>query len=98
MDSEIRRLIDNAHHEAFEILETNRAILDQLVLVLLEKETILKDEIEEIFKKVKSVKPRPAWTGSSARKPSALPPVEIPGAKSAEPKKRAPRKKASEVE
>jgi cell division protease FtsH len=71
-------LIDNAHQEAFDILEVNRDILDQLVIVLLEKETILKDEIELIFKKVRTVKPRPAWTGSSSRKPSSLPPVEIP--------------------
>ncbi len=94
VDNEIRKLIDNAHHEAFQILEANREILDNLVLVLLEKETILKDEIQEIFKKVKSVKPRPAWTGSNLRKPSQLPPVEIPKLKEvAAPKKRASKKK-----
>ena len=78
VDTEIRKLIDNAHQEAFDILEANREILDQLVIVLLEKETILKDEIEEIFKNVRSVKPRPAWTGSRSRKPSSQPPVAIP--------------------
>ena len=94
VDNEIRKLIDNAHHEAFQILEANREILDNLVLVLLEKETILKDEIQEIFKKVKSVKPRPAWTGSNLRKPSQLPPVEIPKQKEVTaPKKRASKKK-----
>ena len=102
VDAEIRKLIENAHQEAFDILEANRNILDQLVIVLLEKETILKDEIEEIFKGVKSIKPRPAWTGSSTRKPSSQPPVEIPasqnGSKDVVPKKRATRKKAESVE
>jgi cell division protease FtsH len=65
------------------------------VIELLEKETILKDEIEEIFKKVKSVKPRPAWTGSNLRKPSSLPPVAIPKSSVSDtPKKRATKKKA----
>ena len=95
VDNEIRKLIDNAHQEAFDILEVNREILDQLVIVLLEKETILKDEIEEIFKNVRSVKPHPAWTGSSSRKPSSQPPVAIPvnGAAETKVKKRATRKK-----
>lgn len=96
VDNEIRKLIDNAHHEAFHILESNREILDQLVLVLLEKETILKDEIQEIFKKVKPIKPRPAWTGSNLRKPSSLPPVDIP--KESKPKKRATKKREDGVE
>ena len=94
VDSEIRKLIDNAHQEAFDILEANRAILDELVIVLLEKETILKDEIEEVFKNVRSVKPRPAWTGSDSRKPSNQPPVAIPDSAIEKPKKRATRKKA----
>ena len=85
--------VDDAHQEAFNILEANRAVLDELVVVLLEKETILKDEIEEVFKNVRPVKPRPAWTGSDSRKPSNLPPVAIPSA-DAKPKKRAVRKKA----
>ncbi len=81
IDSEIRTLIENAHQEAYEILVANRDILDDLVEVLLEKETILKDEIEKIFKKVRLVSRRPAWTGSDARKPSALPPVALSPAK-----------------
>ncbi len=104
VDSEIRKLIENAHQEAFDILEVNRAILDELVVVLLEKETLLKDEIEVIFKNVRAVKPRPAWTGSSTRKPSSKPPVAIPAPKpeikasengtKPKPKKSATRKKA----
>ena len=101
VDAEIRKLIDNAHQEAFDILEVNRPILDKLVLVLLEKETVLKDEIQEIFKDVKAVKPRPAWTGSLTRKPSNQPPVAIPVSlantannEAEKPKKRTTRKKS----
>jgi len=81
IDSEIRTLIENAHQEAYEILVANRDILDDLVEVLLEKETLLKDEIEKIFKKVRLVSRRPAWTGSETRIPSALPPVALSPAK-----------------
>ena len=49
--------------------------------VLLEKETILKDEIAKIFAKVRKVKPRQAWTGSNTRVPSTKPPVEAKPAK-----------------
>jgi cell division protease FtsH len=81
VDSEIRKLIENAHQEAYEILVANRDILDDLVEVLLEKETLLKDEIELIFKKVRLVSRRPAWTGSESRKPSTQPPVALSPAK-----------------
>jgi len=75
VDSEIRALIEIAHQEAFDVLVENREILDQLVVELLEKETLLKDEIERIFAKVRTVKSRPAWTGSPTRVPSTQPPV-----------------------
>ncbi len=78
VDAEIRKLIENAHQEAFDILEANRTILDEMVLQLLEKETLNKEEIAEIFAKVNSWPSRPAWTGSSTRTPSSKPPVDIP--------------------
>jgi cell division protease FtsH len=81
VDGEIRNLIENAHQEAYEILVANRDILDDLVEVLLEKETLLKDEIESIFKKVRLVSRRQAWTGSDSRKPSTQPPVALSPAK-----------------
>jgi cell division protease FtsH len=77
VDEEIRTLITNAHQEAFDILVTNRAILDKLVVELLEKETLLKDEIAEIFKGIKRNNNRPAWTGSATRVPSTVPPVAL---------------------
>ena len=78
VDAEIRKLIENAHQEAFDILVENRTTLDAMVLQLLEKETLNKEEIAEIFKKVNSWPRRPAWTGSATRTPSQQPPVEVP--------------------
>jgi cell division protease FtsH len=78
IDAEIRKMIENAHQEAFDILEANRTILDEMVLQLLEKETLNKEEIAEIFARVSSWPNRPAWTGSVTRVPSSKPPVDIP--------------------
>jgi cell division protease FtsH len=97
VDGEVRSLIENAHQEAFDILVANRSILDQMVLELLERETLNKEEIEAIFAKVTSWPHRPAWTGSIHRVPSSQPPVAIPEkkvvAEVADAPKRATRKK-----
>ena len=89
VDEEIRNLIQNAHQEAFDILVENRKVLDQLVVELLERETLLKDDIAKIFTGIKRVKPRPAWTGSPDRSPSNQPPVALSPAKSATPEEEA---------
>ena len=78
VDAEIRTLIENAHQEAFDILVENRATLDAMVLQLLEKETLNKEEIAAIFNRVNSWPRRPAWTGSATRIPSQQPPVAVP--------------------
>jgi cell division protease FtsH len=78
VDAEMRKLIENAHQEAFDILVENRATLDAMVLELLEKETLNKEEIAAIFAKVNSWPRRPSWTGSSNRIPSQQPPVAVP--------------------
>jgi cell division protease FtsH len=77
VDQEIKSMIEGAHQEAYEILVENRSILDALVEELLEKETLQKEEIEVIFKHVASRPKRPAWTGSSQRQPSRIPPVAL---------------------
>lgn len=97
VDSEIHRLIENAHQEAFDILVKNRSILDEMVVQLLERETLNKEEIAEIFKKVAPWPTRPSWTGSPTRVASALPPIATRAALSqsveeSAPKKRSPRK------
>jgi cell division protease FtsH len=76
IDQEVRAFIDAAHHEAFEILVDNRDVLDALVVELLEKETLDKDEVARIFEPLNRRPARPAWTGSSRRTPSDRGPVE----------------------
>jgi cell division protease FtsH len=78
VDEEVKKLIENAHDEAWEVLADNRVILDRLVLELLEKETLDKAQIAAIFSDVRHRAPRPAWTGSSRRVPSDVPPVRSP--------------------
>ncbi|MFG3499217.1 ATP-dependent zinc metalloprotease FtsH [Streptomyces sp. NPDC047928] len=78
VDEEVKKLIEAAHNEAWEILVENRDVLDNLVLQLLEKETLGKEEIAEIFAPIVKRPPRPAWTGSSRRTPSTRPPVLSP--------------------
>jgi cell division protease FtsH len=92
VDAEIRKLIERAHQEAYDILEANRSILDEMVLQLLEKETLNKEEIAEIFAKVASWPKRPAWTGSVTRVPSTKPPVDIPARVVAEDAPKKPRR------
>ncbi|MGH3504899.1 MAG: ATP-dependent zinc metalloprotease FtsH, partial [Nocardioidaceae bacterium] len=78
IDEEVSTLMTNAHQEAFDILVRNRGILDDLVTQLLERETIDSKGLAEIFATVTMQPERPAWTGSDARVPSTIPPVEIP--------------------
>jgi cell division protease FtsH len=78
VDEEVRRLIETAHQEAFDILVENREVLDTLVIALLEHETLNKEEVAEIFGPVRKRDRRPAWTGSATRKPSERGPVEAP--------------------
>ncbi|MFA5787093.1 MAG: ATP-dependent zinc metalloprotease FtsH [Actinomycetota bacterium] len=52
IDKEIRRLVDEAHKEAWEVLTTYRKVMDLLVNRLIEKETIDKPELLEILKPV----------------------------------------------
>ena len=78
IDEEIRGLIDNAHHEAYDILSENRHVLDALVVELLERETLDKSQVARIFEPLIRRPNRPAWTGSTRRVPSATPPVQVP--------------------
>jgi cell division protease FtsH len=78
VDEEVKKLIENAHNEAWEILVENRDVLDNLVLELLEKETLNKEQIATIFSDLVKRPARPAWTGSARRTPSTRPPVQSP--------------------
>ncbi|QSR24563.1 cell division protein FtsH [Nocardioides aromaticivorans] len=78
VDEETKNFLAAAHQEAFDILVENRDVLDALVLALLDKETLDKEEVAEIFTALRLRPVRPAWTGSPTRIPSDIPPVEIP--------------------
>jgi cell division protease FtsH len=75
IDEEVRTLLDTAHHEAFEVLDQNRDVLDALVVRLLEKETLQKEEIAGLFAELRKRDLRGPWTGSSRRQPSDREPV-----------------------
>lgn len=65
IDEEVRRLLDNAMREAWEILTTNRAVLDTLAARLLEEETLDEAQLAEIFKDVVKAPKRPVWNYQS---------------------------------
>jgi len=77
IDEEVNKLLAGAHQEAFDILNENREVLDNLVLALLERETLDRREVADIFEPLVVRPPRPAWTGSPDRRPSDKPPVEF---------------------
>ena len=78
VDQEVRTLIENAHNEAWQVLNENRDILDKLATALLEKETLDHNELAEIFVDVKKMPERPQWLSSTQRPVSPLPPVLVP--------------------
>src|ERR1700758_3927752 len=78
IDEEIRRLIESAHDEAWEVLNEYRDVLDNLVLQLLEKETLSRKEVLEVFATVERRAGRGSHTGCGKRLPSARPPVQSP--------------------
>jgi cell division protease FtsH len=78
IDDEVRRLIESAHDEAWEILTHYRDVLDNLVLQLLEHETLSRDQVLEIFSPVHKRPTRGSYTGYGKRLPSDRPPVLTP--------------------
>jgi len=78
IDEEIRRLIEYAHDEAWEVLVEYRDVLDALVLRLLDKETVSRKEVLEIFAPVQQRQARGSYTGYGKRLPSDRPPVLSP--------------------
>jgi len=79
VDEEVRRLVENAHDEAWAVLTEYRDVLDALVLELLEHETLNEKELARVFAPVVKRDPRPVWHSSTARPVSSRPPVATPG-------------------
>ncbi|MDR5698488.1 ATP-dependent zinc metalloprotease FtsH [Agromyces aerolatus] len=78
VDSEVRALIEQAHDEAWQVLNDNRDILDKLASELLEQETLDHHQIAEIFKDVRKLPERPLWLSSDKRPVSDVPPITFP--------------------
>jgi cell division protease FtsH len=78
IDDEVRRLIESAHDEAWEILVQYRDVLDHLVLQLMEHETLSRDQVLAIFASVHKRPTRGSYTGYGKRLPSDRPPVQTP--------------------
>jgi cell division protease FtsH len=78
IDDEVRRLIESAHDEAWEILVQYRDVLDDLVLHLMEHETLPRDAVLRIFAPVHKRSTRGSYTGYGKRLPSDRPPVMTP--------------------
>ena len=78
VDQEVRALIEQAHDEAWRVLNDNRDILDRLATELLEKETLDHVALAEIFKDVDKLPERPQWLSSEDRPLPDLPPVPMP--------------------
>jgi cell division protease FtsH len=78
IDDEVRRLIESAHDEAWEILVQYRDVLDNLVLQLMEHETLARGEVLQIFSPIRPRPTRGSYTGYGKRLPSDRPPVLTP--------------------
>jgi cell division protease FtsH len=78
IDEEVRGLIESAHDEAWEVLVQYRDVLDALVLQLLDKETLSRKQVLEVFATVQKRPLRGTYTGYGKRLPSDRPPVLTP--------------------
>ncbi|WP_067792484.1 ATP-dependent zinc metalloprotease FtsH [Actinomadura formosensis] len=78
IDDEVRRYIEAAHDTAWEILMEYRDVLDELVVNLMEKETLSKNQVLEIFAPIQKRPHQNSYTGYGKRLPSDRPPVLTP--------------------
>ncbi|WP_132992933.1 ATP-dependent zinc metalloprotease FtsH [Gordonia zhaorongruii] len=84
IDAEVRDLIEAAHTEAWAILNDYRDLLDELAGALLEKETLVRKDLELILE---GVGKRPRITKFDVfgdRVPSTKPPIKTPGERAIE--------------
>jgi cell division protease FtsH len=80
IDAEVRRLIEMAHDEAWEVLQANRHVLDRLVVELLEHETLGEEQLAAVFVDIVQRDERTIWLSSQDRPVSDTPPVPLPSA------------------
>jgi cell division protease FtsH len=84
VDVEVRKLMEAAHDEAWQVLVQYRDVLDHLVLELLERETLNQAELAEVFAPVVKRDARDVWLSSEERAVSTRPPVMTPAEKAAQ--------------
>jgi cell division protease FtsH len=91
IDNEVRRMIDEAHDEALEILQAHREKLDELAARLIEQETLERDEIEAFLAQIPkrpqrdltvrgaglAVSRRAIRTGGQPQAPGTIPPKPV---------------------
>ncbi|MBB3050187.1 cell division protease FtsH [Prauserella isguenensis] len=78
IDEEVRKLIETAHTEAWEVLNTYRDVLDELVVEVLEKETLQRRDLERIFSAVEKRPRITVFNEFGDRLPSEKPPIKTP--------------------
>ncbi|UVS76641.1 ATP-dependent zinc metalloprotease FtsH [Actinokineospora sp. UTMC 2448] len=78
IDEEVRSLIEAAHTEAWDVLNTYRDVLDELVVELLDKETLTRKDLERIFSGVEKRPRITAFNDFGDRVPSDKPPIKTP--------------------
>lgn len=76
IDAEVRALIELAHDEAYAVLVEYRDVLDNIVLELIEKETLSTADMNRICARVTKRPPMAPFNGFGKRTPSDLPPVQ----------------------
>jgi cell division protease FtsH len=79
IDDEVRKLIEAAHTEAWDVLTEYRDVLDILAGELLEKETLHRAELTAIFADVKKRPRLTMFDDFGGRVPSDKPPIKTPG-------------------
>jgi cell division protease FtsH len=92
VDEEVKRLIDQAYQRAMAIVKSRRELLDRMVVALMERETLDREEVDLLFQGL-SLPPKPAvqppvpTTPSVPAKPEPAPQPRTPilGAPPAEP-------------
>ncbi|GAA1753908.1 ATP-dependent zinc metalloprotease FtsH [Luedemannella helvata] len=80
IDAEVRSLIETAHDEAWDILVEYRDVLDNIVLELIEKETISHQDMARLCARVQKRRPMAPFNGFGKRQPPSeeRPPVLTP--------------------
>ena len=81
VDEEVRRLIDEAHDEAYAILTENRDVLDRLALELLERETLNQARDRRDLPDIRKRDLRDVWLSKETRPVQTSPPVQSAGEK-----------------